>query len=406
MAEQTPIHPTDVHGAGRLAVEATLGITDLVEAMHKTILHGPGIFGAAPPPPTTGITGLVYASIRGITRLVGASIDLILAPLLQLLGQRSSSPEREAALSVLNGVLGDHLAASGNPLAIGMELRVGGRPLALSPPALAEALPAPGGHILLLAHGLCLNDGHWQRNGHDHGAALAAELGYTPVYLRYNTGLHIADNGRALAEQIEALLGAWPAPVESLTILCHSMGGLVTRSACHYGATADHAWTRQLRALVFLGTPHHGAPLERQGNGLNILLGVSPYTAAFTRLGQIRSAGITDLRYGTLLAEHRPEAGRFAHVGDQRGPVPLPAGVRCYAVAATTGAAAGDLRDQLLGDGLVPLSSALGDHADPDLALALPAAHRWVGYEMGHLDLLDRREVYEQVRGWLAAERA
>jgi pimeloyl-ACP methyl ester carboxylesterase len=305
-------------------------------------------------------------------------------------------------LAALNGVVGDHLAASDNPLTIHMPLRLAGKPL--EPEPLWITLSQPHRKILLLAHGLCLNDQHWQRNGHDHGALLAAELGYAPVYLRYNTGLHISTNGRAFADQIESLLKHWPAPVEELVIVGHSMGGLVSRSACHYGALAGHAWPRQLRKMFFLGTPHHGAPLERGSNTVQTILGVSPYTAAFARLGKVRSAGITDLRYGSLLDEDWHASDRFAHMPDGRRPVLLPNGVQCYAIGATTGSTAGDLRDQILGDGLVPLHSALGHHNDPSLRVPFSEAHQWVGYRMNHLDLLDRREVYEQLRRWLADE--
>jgi pimeloyl-ACP methyl ester carboxylesterase len=397
------MHPIDVHGISRLAVEATLGLTDLVEAMHHTITHAPAIGGTSTPAPTSGITGLVYRSIRGVTRLVGGGIDAILAQLIPLLGQPSSSPEREAMLAALNGVLGDYLAASGNSLAIGMQLRRDGQPLELVPRALAAAYPQPGGKILLLVHGLCLNDLHWRRNGHDHGALVAAELNYAPVYLRYNTGRHISTNGRAFADMIEVLLHRWPVPVEELVIIGHSMGGLVSRSACHYGAVAGHAWPRHLRKIIFLGTPHHGAPLERGGNEMLGMLGVSPYTAAFGRLGKIRSAGITDLRYGNLLDEDWDDRDRFAHAGDQRRAVPLPAGVQCYAIGATTGKIKGDLRDQLLGDGLVPLHSALGYHKVPSQAVPFPESQQWIGYDMNHLDLLDRREVYERMRQWLVS---
>jgi hypothetical protein len=403
MTEKPPVHPVDVHGVGRLVVEATLGITDLVEAMHQTILRLPWIFGAPVEGPTWGISGLVYASIRGITQLVGSGLDAVVAPLIPHAHPHEPSPTHEAMLAALNGVLGDYLAANANPLATPMRLRMGGQPLELSGPALAAASPPLGGKILLMAHGLCLNDQHWSREGHDHGAALAAELGYTPVYLQYNTGLHISANGRAFADMLEALVQSWPAPIEELSIVAHSMGGLVSRSAYHYAALAGHSWPRQLRSLVFLGTPHHGAPLERGGNWFNLLLGVSPYTAAFTRLGNIRSAGITDLRYGNLLDEDWAGHDRFAHVGDQRQPVPLPAGVRAYAVAATTGKAPGDLGDTLLGDGLVPVSSALGQHHDPRLALAFPEDRQWVGYELNHIALLDHPEVYAQLRRWLAA---
>jgi hypothetical protein len=181
------------------------------------------------------------------------------------------------------------------------------------------------------------------------------------------------------------------------------MGGLVSRSACYYGALARHTWLARLRAIVFLGTPHQGAPLERGGSWLHNMLGANPYTAAFARLGKMRSTGITDLRYGSLLDEDWEERDRFAHVGDQRRSVPLPAGVQCYTIAATTGHNPGNPRAEIVGDGLVPLSSALGYHADPRLALAFPDSHQWIGYGMNHLSLLDRREVYEQIRRWLAS---
>jgi pimeloyl-ACP methyl ester carboxylesterase len=403
MTEKTHVYASDVRGFSRLAVDATLGLTELVEAMHSNIARSPGILGTPTHTPTNGITGLVYGSIRGIIRLTGGGIDAILVQLIPRLGGQRSSPEREAMLAALNGVLGDYLAASTNPLTIPMRLRRDGQPLELAGPALAAAIPQSSGKILLLVHGLCLNDLHWQRKGPDHGACLATDLGYTPVYLHYNTGLHISTNGRAFADMIEALLQHWPVPVEELVIIGHSMGGLVSRSACHYGAVAGQAWLRHLHKIVFLGTPHYGVPLERVGTWLHVMLGVSPYTAAFTSLGKIRSAGITDLRYGSLLDEDWEDRDRFAHASDQRRSAPLPDGVRCYTIGATTGKEAGDLRNQLLGDGLVPLRSALGYHMDPNLALPFPESQQWIGYAMSHLDLLHRREVYEQMRQWLAS---
>jgi pimeloyl-ACP methyl ester carboxylesterase len=403
MTEKPHVHASDVRGVSRLAVDITLGLADLVEAMHATIARAPAILGTPTQEATTGITGLVYGSIRAVTRVVGGGIDAILAPLIPLLGEGRSAPEREAMLAALNGVLGDYLAASDNPLTIQMRLRRDGQPLELAEPALAAAISRPSRKILLLVHGLCLNDRHWRRNGHDHGALLAADLGYTPVYLHYNSGLHISTNGRAFAAMIEALLHCWPVPVEELVIVGHSMGGLVSRSACHYGAVAGQAWLRHLRTIVFLGTPHHGAPLERAGTWLHGMLGVSPYTTALAQLGQIRSAGITDLRYGSLRNEDWADRDRFAHAGKRRRPVPLPDGVQCYTIAATTGKEAGDLRDRLLGDGLVPLHSALGYHPDPSLTLPFPESQQWIGYVMNHLDLLDRPEVYERLREWLAS---
>jgi pimeloyl-ACP methyl ester carboxylesterase len=239
-------------------------------------------------------------------------------------------------------------------------------------------------------HGLCLNDLQWRRDGHDHGEALAAELGCTVLYLRYNSGLRVGENGRAFSNLLETLFEHWPCPLDELTILGHSMGGLVARSACFYGAEQGHSWPSRLRKMVFLGTPHHGSPLERGGQRLDQVLDLSPYSAPFTRLGKARSAGIQDLRHGTITAG---------------GPdyVPLPAGVECYAAAATLGSRNSLLTERLLGDGLVPLDSALGRHKDAARALDFRKSHQWISYETGHLELLRRPEVYAQLRTWFGA---
>jgi pimeloyl-ACP methyl ester carboxylesterase len=261
------------------------------------------------------------------------------------------APEGQAAsgtlLSVLNGLLGDHLAATANPLAIPMQLRREG-----------EARDK----AVLLIHGVCMSDRGWSRNGHDHGEALARDLGYEPLYLLYNSGRHVSENGRELAGLLEERFAERDA---ELTILAHSMGGLVARSACHHAAEAGHAWPRRLDKIVFLGTPHHGAPLERGGRWLELLLGVSPYSAPLARLGMVRGAGITDLRHGVS--------------------TPLPAGVTCHALAGTR-------------DVLVPVTSALGRHTDPERRLAFPEAHCWVGRGVGHFDLLHDPEVYARLR--------
>ena len=405
MPLQTPIRPADIHGAQRLAIDATIRMTDLVEAMHLNIARAPWIFGEAAQGRTRGITGLVYGSIRTITAGVGSTLDAVLGLAVKyletVLDSGLSSPAREAVLAAANGVLGDHLADSGNPLAIAMSLRSQGQSLALDRAALARAFPAASGRLLVLAHGLCMNDLQWQRKGHDHGAALARDGGYQPLYLHYNSGRHVSSNGREFAGLLETLLENWPVSVEELVIVAHSMGGLLTRSACHHAAQTRQQWPRHLRKIVFLGTPHHGSPLERHGHGLQRLVGISPYTAPLARLGMIRSAGITDLRHGNVLDQDWQEQDRFGQPQDLRQPLPLPQGVDCYAIAATSGRRRGDLKDAWLGDGLVPVDSALGRHADARHCLSFEAAQQSLHHETSHWDLLDQPAVYEQIRGWL-----
>jgi len=386
-------------GVSRLAFDAGVALTELVESMHHNISRAPGVLGRPQVGPTTGLTGLIYRGVKSAMRLAGRGVDAVLAQLGPVLGDAAPSPSRDALLSALNGVVGDHLVATDNPLAIPMRLRVDGEPLQLNRRTLAAAISRPSGRVAILVHGLCLNDRHWNRKGHDHGAALARDLGYTPLYLHYNSGLHISTNGRALAEMLENLVKQWPVPIEEITIIAHSMGGLVARSACYYGTQATQAWRPRLRNLVFLGTPHHGTPLERGGHWLDFLIGKSPYTAPLTGIGRIRSAGITDLRYGNIVDEDWQGRSKFDHAGDTRQVMPLPPGVRCHAIAGTAGPRGGGA---IIGDGLVPVDSALGQHKEPGRDLSLPKSRRWIARSVNHLELLNRREVYEQIRKWLA----
>jgi pimeloyl-ACP methyl ester carboxylesterase len=381
---------SDLRGVIRLAVEATVGVTDVVEKMHHTIQLAHPPLGTSKAGNTRGLTGIVYRSIRGTTRLVGHGLDAGLTPFMTLLPEEPSTSTRDAFVSAINGINGDHLVQTDNPLAIDMGFRCAGLPLdPAKPDTVLETLgqTARTGKIMLFVHGLCLNDGHWTRDGHNHGRELATDIGYTPVYLRYNTGLPVAVNGRELAGLLEQLVKSWPHPVSEIAIVGHSMGGLVARSACHEGRLAGLDWLRCLNRLVSIGTPHQGAPLERGGNWLDYALDMSPYAAPFTRIGKKRSAGITDLRHGSVTE-------------DQMGFVPLPAGVECYAMAATLAKKRTVVSERLIGDGLVPLDSALGQSKNPGRDLLFPARRQWVANETGHIELLGHPGLYEQLRAW------
>ncbi len=400
-------HARDLRAAAKLATEATLALTALVETVHARV-GLPGLRDAEAER-TRGIAGLVYKSVRGVTRLVGAGVDGLLGVLTPALAEAEATtlptPERDAIVAALNGVLGDHLARTANPLAVEMAFRHGGRALPATRAGLAAALPEAGDKLLVLVHGLCMNDLQWRREGthgvRDHGEALAAALGFTPVYLHYNTGLHVSTNGRQLAHRLEQLLHAWPRPIARFAVVAHSMGGLVTRSALHYGRAAGLHWPDRLDDAVFLGTPHHGAPLERAGHGFELVLGATPYAAPFARLARLRSAGITDLRHGNLLDEDWAGTGRFEGSTDRRAVVPLPAGPRFHAVAATTGPGTGGAKD-LLGDALVPVASALGKHRLVRRTLKFAPDRQRVFAHTNHMQLLSSPEVGEQLARWLA----
>jgi PGAP1-like protein len=397
-----PVHikGADVLGTSRLAIDATSGVVEIVEAVHSAVLDN--IFPGTPV--QSGVlasTSSVYAVVRTLTGAVGDGLDVALSSQASRLAGIKSTPEREAVLAALNGVVGDHLAATQNPLAIPMRLRRRGRALELERSHLAAAIPDAGGKVLLFVHGLCMNDLQWGRNGHNPGTALARELGWTPVHLHYNTGLHVSTNGRALAGLLEKFVGEWPVPLRELAIIGHSCGGLLARSAHYYGTLAGHRWPGYLRFLACLGTPHHGSALERAGNYVNLLLGSTPYSAPFGRIARIRSSGITDMRYGNLIDEDWESADRFHNEGDRRRPLPLPVGVPCFAIAASKGGRPSELAHGF-GDGLVSLDSALGRHPDGARTLSFPPSHQWVFHGMTHWDLLRRAAVYRKLREWLA----
>ncbi|MBP6786197.1 MAG: hypothetical protein KA170_01310 [Candidatus Promineofilum sp.] len=382
-------HPSDLRALARVATDAAAGIIEVVEDIHKSVI---------PPAVASELAPLTYRTLRGAARLFGGGAEMTLAQVGELLGRREDSVQRRAALAVLNGLWGDYLARTDSSLALPMAFRYGD-----------GALSPPRRRLVVLVHGLCLDDRGWARNGGDpaggsgdYGAALARDLGYSPVYLTYNSGLHVSSNGRALAVMLQALVDVWPVEVEELVLVGHSMGGLVARSAGYYGTALAHDWPARLRSVVFLGTPHHGAPLERGGNWFNVMIDASPYMLPFSRLGQRRSAGITDLRYGSLVDEDWLGRDRFANAPDARCLVPPLPGVGYYAAAAMLSGAADSPAARLLGDGLVPLDSALGRHADPARCLSFDEAHSWVGRGLSHLDLLNHPDVYARLRGWLA----
>ena len=474
------LRASDARAVAQLATQATTGVVNIAEGVHQSVWQTLGARGGKLPGQTGGLTGLVYQSVRGVTQLVGTGLDTLLARLQPVFDAADratpETPQREAVLAALNGVLGDRLAESHSPLATVMTLRHGGAALDW------QALPPrfnPSSKVLVLIHGLCMNDLQWQTRPNtlpelsntaqrpdvhvhageqafsqadcladadadavgvavEYGTALALALGCTPVYVRYNTGLHTSQNGAEFSKLLEQLVAQWPVPVEELTVLAHSMGGLVTRSAVHQAtqpatrpaaqtsaqAAAEAAiapsgesskavlrWPSLLKNIVFLGTPHHGAPLERAGNWVDVILGSTRYSKPFARLAQLRSAGIADLRYGHVLEEDWQGHDRFRRQPDSRVHVPLPEGVACFTVAATTAATAtqsptagGSLADRLIGDGLVPLGSALGLHDDPQRSLQFAKKSQLIACNMNHLQLLSSPAVARQMVEWLKPE--
>lgn len=290
--------------------------------------------------------------------------------------------------SVVNGVIGDTLAAEKSPLAIPMEL--------LGDPR--------GRKLCILVHGLFDTAGTWRFTddpGRDYGSLLKKDLGYNPLYLEYNTGLHISTNGRALSRLLTKTCKQNPDEVREIIFIGHSMGGLVVRSACHYGQKMHARWVRHVKKIFFLSTPHLGSDWEKLGHLATVILNVPPLsTMGLATLGNKRSAGIKDLRFGYLLDEDWKGQRDKALWHDNRHPVPLLPGVEYYNIASLLAKDRINMISEYWGDGLVQMRSAVGKSFFKSLTLPFLPRHFRVLKGFSHTQATHDRRVYRQIRKW------
>jgi pimeloyl-ACP methyl ester carboxylesterase len=307
-------------------------------------------------------------------------------------------------IGALNGLYGDTLEREGSALVAPMSVRVDGRPVELERDALTAAFPEARGRLVVFVHGLMETEHGWQlraaRTGGSYGERLARDLSVTPVEIRYNTGRHISENGASLSELLEELVAAWPEPVREIALVGHSMGGLVARSACHRAGAEGAAWAGRVRHVVSLGTPHMGAPMAQGVHYLTHGLSVLPETRPFGDFFRRRSAGIRDLRYGSLVDEDWRECDPDALRGAAMTEVPLLPGATHHFVSATISRDPRHPLGRLIGDWLVLQPSASGIARDRRLGFR-DEDGRHLG-ATNHIALLNHPAVYEQLRQWLS----
>ncbi|MFO1462799.1 MAG: alpha/beta fold hydrolase [bacterium] len=295
-------------------------------------------------------------------------------------------------LSVLNGIVGDTLAKHKSRLAIPMSLQ-------------GEIF---GGRICVLVHGLCDSETTWnfpENPRRNYGALLQEHLAYSPLYVRYNSGLHISTNGRQLAKLLGEKIASQNRNIRDLIFIGHSMGGLVVRSACHYAKQAGATWVDRVRKIFLLGTPHLGTDLEKLGNLTSTILRVipNPVTMGLAALGNMRSAGIKDLRFGYLLDQDWKGRDADALWRNNSHPVPLLEGVEHYQIAGTLAKKSDHFLAHYFGDGLVPSRSSAGRSLRKSKTIPFSQEHFRVMKGLSHGSLAHHHEVYEQIRRWCAA---
>ncbi len=377
---------SEVDALGRLAGLTTdRMVTSPAQGVHEAVAER--VFGSLGPAALPvravhdGVSTLVYAGVRaGLGH--GARLAAAAA---RARGQEpqavTRSPRGAKVVAAANALVGHELAADDDPLAIPMRLWAAGRPLDPNGPALGAAFGDATPKLAVFVHGLGETEHAW-RLGTDepYGELMRREAGWTPLFVRYNTGLPVAENGRCLSRLLEDLVAHWPVRTQSLALVGHSMGGLVARAAGQLAVGEDAAWRRHLTHVACLGTPHQGAPLEQGVHALAGLLAWVPEAAPFGRVLDQRSAGIRDLRRGI-------DAG------------PLLDDVHHLFLGATVTASASHPVGLVLGDLLVRSDSAAGP-ADCDIQVD---DVRQLG-GLNHFHLLNHPRVFAHLRAFLARE--
>jgi pimeloyl-ACP methyl ester carboxylesterase len=401
--------PNELRALSRLAFDELSGIPSGIGQFHRGIARrafwGVGPAGRPVQAVHDAVSDRVYAGLRQGASLMGRAADVALER--RHLGEDllvSATRPGAALVGALNGLIGDTLERQGSELHHPAAVRVAGRPLTLDSAAVAAAFPDATPRVVVFLHGLMETEFSWALGagpaGETYGSRLAADLDCTPVYVRYNTGRHVSENGRAVAELLQQLSAAWPVQIEQIALVGHSMGGLVARSACHLAAAERLAWVGHVRQVVSLGTPHMGAPLEQAVHATSAALYRLPETRPLAAFLRRRSAGIRDLRRGSLVDEDwcdcDPDALRAAACRE----VPLLEGATHCFVSATVTRSDRHPLGRVVGDCLVLVPSASGRSRSRRIPFRSEDGMHVGGAH--HFALLNHPAVYTQLRRWLA----
>ncbi|TGN14465.1 esterase/lipase family protein [Leptospira ilyithenensis] len=306
-----------------------------------------------------------------------------------------------ASVSILNGAFGNHLDSF--DLASPMQFYLGKKRVSLRKEDL-KSYPHISSKVCILVHGLGSDETMWKFSGEqeDYGTLLQKEKGMTPFYLRYNTGLHISDNGQALSSLLEELIQNSPVSVKEIVFISHSMGGLVTRSACYYGEKERYKWVSKTKKIFFIGSPHHGAGLEKLSNVVTTVLGKipNPFTHLTKKAINLRSAGIKDLRYGYLVEEDWKGKDPDAFLENSKRHVPLMKSVDYYVITGTLTKNPNHPLADFFGDAIVGKWSSLGKSGNGKYDLDFPKENLKELSGINHLRLMYDRRVYDEIRKW------
>lgn len=360
-----PVRTTDVAALAldfgdRLIVGT---VRDMHRAVAKRVFGATRFFGGQLPESLhDGVVTSAYGALSGMLRISSGSVRALSA---RGIGRSmESSPGGRRIIATVNGLIGDELRMLDDPQAIKMAVRKNGEDIVATPFPIKQAYLDGTSHLVIFVHGLCESDESWYQrekvNGTTYVARIAQDTDGTPVLVRYNTGLHISENGKHLDALIRQLVDAWPVEVTRVTLVGHSMGGLVVRAATNYATAANEIWPHLVKDIICLGTPHTGANLEKVAHLGSRLLRFWPVSTPLSAILETRSPGIVDLRHGYISQDEWEGQDLTSQWGlDRIAAAPL-AHAEYHFVGSTLGATRYHPFSAVLGDLLVHFSSAAG----------------------------------------------
>jgi triacylglycerol lipase len=311
-------------------------------------------------------------------------------------------------VSAINGAVGDKL--HNTPFGIEMNFYHQNKLVKLDKESLKQYFQQKNDNlevsnkICVLIHGLTHNETAWEfPDKSDYGSLLERDFQYCPFYLRYNSGLHISENGKLLAALLEKLYQNYPVEIQNICIIAHSMGGLLTHSACYYAQENQFEWVKNLKHIFLLATPHLGSFLEKFANLTTSILEKVPnwQTRLVGKAINLRSAGIKDLRFGYLKDEDWKDQPTDQFMKNNKNVIQKLSDVSYHVISGRLTQDEKHWVSQLFGDILVNTESATARSNNIDDFNFLPE-HHYEFAKTNHFKLSAMPEVYEKIKSWIS----
>ncbi len=298
----------------------------------------------------------------------------------------------EKLLPVLNGIAGDVLEENMDARAIKMSFRFDYEDVGIEELSkfydFEDKKP-----VCILIHGLFGDEYMWKKLPDEKknkiGDILEKQLDANILYLRYNTGLHISENGRSLSNLLERFVKQYRSG--NIHLIGHSMGGLLIRSAGYYADIQQQEWNRKVKNIFLIGVPNEGSYVAQIAEFVNKVFRKVDISKdeLVSKFLDIRSNGIKDLAYAYLTDEDWLNAKEKP---EQKTRVRPLKGVKYFLIAGTLGK--NKMLSTYFGDGLVGSQSAISENIETNFFTNV--SHKVFENE-DHISLLSSLNVAEYI---------